>query len=96
MNDSVHKAKNGRPPRVAHKPSHQKGPLVEPKGYLELSLEEAARKTPPTMLTDTEAPIDMAKMRRYRLGRIRAELKARDIAACLLVTGESSSKEEPR
>ena len=89
MNDSSHKATDGRPPRAVPKPSHQKGPLVEPKGYRELSLEEAARKTPPTMLTDTEALIDMARMRRYRLGRIRAQLKAQDMAACLLVTPHS-------
>ena len=63
MNDSSHKATNGGVPRVGHKPPPRKGPLVEPKGYRVLSLEEAARKTPPTMLTDTEALIDMPTSR---------------------------------
>lgn len=50
----------------------------------DLSLTQAARRTPPTTLTDSEAMIDLAKMRRYRQDRVRAELAARDIAACVL------------
>ncbi len=69
--------------------THKKGPVVEPKAYRELTLNEAARKTPPTVITDTEALIDMAKMRLYRLGRIREELRRQDIAACVLTTPHS-------
>ncbi|MEM7222594.1 MAG: Xaa-Pro peptidase family protein [Pseudomonadota bacterium] len=63
---------------------HVKGPMVEPKGYRELTLKEAARKTPPTLMTDTEALIDMDKMRRYRMARLRAEIRARDLAGVVL------------
>ncbi len=49
-----------------------------------LTLEQAAGKTPPVVLTDTEAMVDLAKLRRYRLGRLRAQLAAQDIAACVL------------
>lgn len=58
----------------------------ETKGYRGLSLKEAARKTPPTALTDTEAPIDLERMRAYRLGRLREQLKRQDVAACVLVS----------
>ncbi len=47
-------------------------------------LERAARITPITTLTDTEAMIDLDKMRRYRLSRLRDELKACEIGACVL------------
>ena len=49
-----------------------------------LTLREAAAITPPTTLTDTEPSIDLAKMRAYRLARIREQLAARDYAACVL------------
>jgi Xaa-Pro aminopeptidase len=50
------------------------------------SLTEAARRTPPVALSDSEAMIDLAKMRRYRQDRVRAELRARDLAACVLTS----------
>jgi Xaa-Pro aminopeptidase len=43
-----------------------------------------ARRTPRRDLTDTETPVDMARMRAYRLGRVREQLKRHDYAACLL------------
>ena len=49
-----------------------------------LTLEQAARTTPPVMLSDTERLIDMARLRTYRLGRLRRQLVQRDIAACVL------------
>jgi Xaa-Pro aminopeptidase len=70
-------------------PTHRKGPILEPKGYRGLTLEEAARKTPPTNLTDTEAMIDMAKLRVDRQARLREALRAHDVAACLLITPHS-------
>ncbi len=42
------------------------------------------RHTPATNLTDTEAQIDMARLRAYRLGRVQEELKRRDLGACVL------------
>ena len=51
-----------------------------------LSLEQAARTTPPTRLTDTEAMIDLPRMRRYRLNRVREQLIARDYAAVVLLS----------
>ncbi len=50
----------------------------------QLSLIEAARTTPPVTLTDTEAMIDMRRLRAYRLGRLRQQLVAQDIGACVL------------
>ena len=76
-------------PTATTRTQHAKGPVVEPKGYRELTLAEAARKTPPTLITDTEALIDMDRMRRYRMARLRAELQARDLAACVLVAPHS-------
>lgn len=49
-----------------------------------LTLEQAARKTPPTQLTDTEATIDLTRMRHYRLERVRRQLTARDCDAAVL------------
>ena len=49
-----------------------------------LTLEQAARKTPPAALSDTEAMIDLARMRRYRLNRVREQLVQQEIAACVL------------
>jgi hypothetical protein len=69
--------------------AHRKGPILEPKGYRGLTLEEAARKTPPTTLTDTEVMIDMAKLRVDRQARLREALRAHDVAACLLITPHS-------
>ncbi len=43
-----------------------------------------ARKMPDTAVKDYERQIDMAALRRYRLGRVRAQLAARDYGACLL------------
>ncbi len=43
-----------------------------------------ARKTPGAGLKDTEAQIDMARLRGYRLGRVQAGLRARDYGACVL------------
>ncbi len=43
-----------------------------------------AKKTPGAGLKDFEPQIDMARMRRYRLDRVRHELQRRDIPACLL------------
>ncbi|MDX1402583.1 MAG: aminopeptidase P family N-terminal domain-containing protein, partial [Kiloniellales bacterium] len=83
---------NSRKPafaKAADPSGHKKGPVVEPKSLLELSLEEAARKTPPTTLSDTEASLDMTKLRLYRLGRLREQLQRQDIAACLLTTPHS-------
>ena len=41
-------------------------------------------KPPVAILTDTEAMIDMVALRRYRLERVRAELRRLDYAGCLL------------
>ena len=64
------------------------GPAEE-KAYCDLTLEQAARKTPPTGLTDSEVLIDLPKMRRYRLARIRAELRKQDLAGCVLLVPHS-------
>ena len=50
----------------------------------DLDLSRAAHHTPVTTLSDTEARIDMVRLRAYRLGRVRDQLKARDYGACLL------------
>jgi Xaa-Pro dipeptidase len=44
-----------------------------------------AHKTPVVGLTDTAAPLDMPRLRGYRLDRVREQLKARDCAGCLLI-----------
>jgi len=44
-----------------------------------------AHKVPVVGLTDTAAPLDMPRLRHYRLGRVREQLKARDCAGCLLI-----------
>ena len=44
-----------------------------------------ARRTSGTMLIDVETQTDMARMRRYRLGRVQAELTARDLAGAVLL-----------
>jgi len=43
-----------------------------------------ARKTPATGLRDHGHQIDMVALRAYRLERVRAELRRRDLAACVL------------
>ena len=48
-------------------------------------LSAIAHKTPVTGLTDTAAPLDLARLRQYRLGRVREQLEARDCAGCLLI-----------
>ena len=54
---------------------------------VELTLEQAAHTTPVTGLSDTEAAgIDLDKMRKYRLGRIREQLVKLDYAACVLLS----------
>ena len=45
----------------------------------------AARTTPPLTLSDSETAIDMARLRAYRLGRLRAEIIRRDYGACLFL-----------
>jgi len=44
-----------------------------------------AHKTPVVGLTDTAAPLDLPRLRGYRLDRVREQLKARDCAGCLLI-----------
>jgi len=53
-------------------PPHRRVPSIRP------------RKTPPTALIDSEAPVDMAALRTYRLARVRAELRTRDYAGLML------------
>ncbi len=43
-----------------------------------------AKNTPAPGLTDAEAQVDMARVRAYRLARVRAGLRARDYAGCVL------------
>ena len=44
-----------------------------------------AHKTPVVAITDTAATLDMARLRGYRLGRVREQLKKHDCAGCLLI-----------
>ena len=48
-------------------------------------LSAIAHKTPIVAITDTAASLDMSRLRCYRLGRVRAQLKANDFAGCLLI-----------
>ena len=43
-----------------------------------------AKNTPAPGLTDAEAQVDMRQLRAYRLGRVRAGLRAHDYAGCVL------------
>ena len=43
-----------------------------------------ARNTPGAGLTDSGQPVDMRRMRAYRLSRVREQLRAHDYAGCLL------------
>lgn len=49
-----------------------------------LTLEQAADTTPVTLLTDTEAQIDMRRLRTYRLQRLRDQILKHDLAAVVL------------
>jgi len=49
-----------------------------------LTLEKAAYITPPTHLTATEAMLDMPRLRRYRLERLREQIIAHELAGVLL------------
>ncbi len=51
-----------------------------------LTLVQAARTTPQMTLTDTEALIDLKKMRGYRLARLRAEMQQQAIGGCALIS----------
>lgn len=50
-----------------------------------LTLEEAARITPPTQATDTEGLIDVPRMRRWRRNRLREQICAHGLDALILV-----------
>ena len=50
----------------------------------EIDLATAADTTPVITKTDTEAQIDMVRLRTYRLQRLRQQLKKFDVAACVL------------
>lgn len=50
-----------------------------------LTLEQAADITPPSQLLDTEGVIDVPRLRRYRLDRVRQALRDHEIAAALLL-----------
>jgi Xaa-Pro aminopeptidase len=52
---------------------------------IDKDLSAIAHKTPVVGLTDTAAPLDMLRLRGYRLDRVREQLKARDCAGCLLI-----------
>jgi Xaa-Pro aminopeptidase len=43
-----------------------------------------ARNTAGMQMSDSESPIDMARLRQYRLARVRAQLASRDYGACVL------------
>ncbi len=65
---------------------HPAAPAAEPKGYRGLTLKQAARTTPCPTVIDTEASLDLVKLRAYRLGRLRAQMHDQDIAACVLLS----------
>ena len=50
-----------------------------------LALEQAARITPPAQAVDTEAAIDVPRMRAYRRNRLREQIRAQGIDALVLV-----------
>lgn len=60
---------------------YEKGVAAKPQP---LTLERAAYITPQTHITDTEANIDIPRMRLYRLERVREQLRANDLAGVLL------------
>lgn len=49
-----------------------------------LTLEQAAYKTPPTQLIDTEGLLDIPRLRAYRLNRLREQISAHDYGAIVL------------
>ena len=51
----------------------------------EKDISAIAHRTPVVAITDTAAPLDMVRLRGYRLRRVREQLKARDCAGCLLI-----------
>jgi len=58
---------------------------MSPDSSVPTEIRTAGQPKPPlAALTDTEAVIDMIALRRYRLERIRAELRRLDYAGCLL------------
>jgi Xaa-Pro aminopeptidase len=57
-------------------------PLPDPHGRSRPTARPGS--TPGPGLSDAEAQVDMRQLRAYRLERVRAELKARDYAGCLL------------
>jgi len=84
MDDTA--ARSAATPAKPRQAGHPEPPAAEPKGYRNLTLAEAARKTPPPVATDTEASVDLVRMRAYRLGRLRQQLVKNDIAACVLLS----------
>src|SRR5262245_1405711 len=52
---------------------------------IDKSPSSVAHITPSVVLTDTAAPLDLLRMRQYRLGRVREQLKANDCAGALLI-----------
>ncbi len=51
-----------------------------------MTLTQAARTTPVVGMTDTLEMIDLARMRTYRLNRLRAEMKRQDVGGCVLTS----------
>lgn len=54
--------------------------------YADMTLTQAARVTPVVGMTDTLEMIDLAKMRAYRLNRLREEMKRQDVGGCVLTS----------
>jgi len=50
-----------------------------------LTLEQAARITPPAQSTDTEGMIDVPRMRAYRQHRLREQIRVQGLDALILV-----------
>lgn len=54
--------------------------------FADMTLTQAARTTPVVEMTDTLEMIDLAKMRTYRLKRLRDEMKRQDVGGCVLTS----------
>jgi Xaa-Pro aminopeptidase len=54
--------------------------------FADMTLTQAARTTPVVEMTDTLEMIDLAKMRAYRLQRLRDEMKRQDVGGCVLTS----------
>ncbi|WP_343211555.1 Xaa-Pro peptidase family protein (plasmid) [Aliisedimentitalea scapharcae] len=54
--------------------------------FADMTLTQAARTTPVVEMTDTLEMIDLAKMRAYRLNRLRDEMKRQDVGGCVLTS----------